>query len=311
MHFGEIMRSLISYCLIIAFCVACGAAKNGGREGNENPGKKPENSRSDLTDKLINAAFQKSAFSNVYRTKGYIRLTYVELAKKMRENTDLGYTALIPNIDIHNTIIIADHKPEIISDKIIECGNSIDRDDSTEDDASVTDRISNCKNTDFMVLKAVFWSGKELGRNGEGNWELVAFSKSENIKLWKDTRTGLVWSDIVVEDADFKTASGVKIDEEENKDNRICQVPNNLTSPHALGRISNKKIHWRLPNRNEYLQADLNGARNVLSKTSELTWTSTHAGDSNEAWAITQSTGVLVKLPTDTKIRVRCIGIPL
>lgn len=295
MSFGEIMRSFLSYCLIIAFSVACGAAKNSDREGNSPTGNGDRDNRNSIDPS--DQEFQKYAFSQAYRNKANIRLVFVDMVKAIQADTVPLTTYLIPNIEVHVDSEV--DGPMVIPSSIENCGNA------TTSTTTLADRIKSCKDT-IPDATAIYWSGKAKGINGEGNWQLVSYSNK--MKVWQDTRTGLLWSDIV-ETSDYEIASGVTVGAIDNSKDRVCQTVAD-TPRDALGNIHESKVHWRLPNRNEYLQADINGARFVLQNTDQETWTASYAGNS-EGWAITQETGVLRKANMIETLKVRCIGVPL
>lgn len=290
------MRSFLSYCLIIAFSVACGAAKNSGREGDAGTGSGDRGTNRDLSS-ADDKEFQKYSFSQAYRNKENIRLVFVDMVKALQTNTLPLTTYLIPNIEVHIDSEV--DAPMVIPSLVKDCGNA------TTSTTTLADRIKSCKDT-IPDANSIAWSGKAKGISGEGDWQLVSYSNK--MKVWQDFRTGLLWSDIV-ETADYEIASGVTVGVVDNLKDRVCQTVAD-TPRDALGNIHESKVHWRLPNRNEYLQADINGARFVLPNTDQETWTSSYAGDS-QAWAITQKTGVLRKVNMTTKLKVRCIGVPL
>jgi hypothetical protein len=73
-----------------------------------------------------------------------------------------------------------------------------------------------------------------------------------------------------------------------------------------------KNVIWRLPNKQEVLQAYLNGSSGVLSlpdsADSQLFWTVSYAED-DKAWAIDEATGALSKVATSVQLNIRCIGV--
>ncbi len=159
------------------------------------------------------------------------------------------------------------------------------------------------------------WDGMAYGTSTEGKWTLMAVTESKQ-ELWIDTRTGMIWSGIV--------ASG-----------NWCQASGNLQKPSALGitfdcsdeDINQNKnycieltipgidteVEWRLPTRNDFLQADINGLRLVLSKGNGVGfWTATMDASSeerNRAWVYNQVEANLMVEELQTVRNIRCIGI--
>ena len=76
------------------------------------------------------------------------------------------------------------------------------------------------------------------------------------------------------------------------------------------------QVKWRLPTRNDFLQADLDGLRFVMKKENETLglWTSTIRGASqkrSEAWVYHSLEGTLSADDLDTEHAVRCVGAPV
>lgn len=164
-----------------------------------------------------------------------------------------------------------------------------------------------------------FWEGTRFGASGEGSWKLVS-KNAENKEIWFDGRTGMVWSHFRKindkETFNWCIASGNKQDNT-NENGVDC---NDLAGAEsACVGLSDDgfgdKIKWRLPTRNDYLQADLNGIRFVLQKESNSgLWTSTmKAGvpGRNQAWVYHSGDGTLSSQLIATDRQVRCIGVPL
>lgn len=289
------MRSSIATLILSALLVSCGAAKNSGREGNSANSEDSDRINRDTGLTQLDADFQKSAFSQVYRNKENIRLTYSEIMDAVLNNKVPLTTRMIPDIEVHIDSEVS--SPAKIPSEITECGNSV------AEAYTLSDRIKDCKDK-VPEANAIAWAGKKNGINGEGDWQLVSYSN--NKQVWQDLRTGLLWSDIVAT-ADYEVASGVEMGSTDNFKDRVCQTITD-TPKDALGKIHSSRVEWRLPNRNEYLQADINGARFVLPNTDQLTWTSSYSGDDN-AWAINQKTGVLQLTSIGDSLSVRCVGI--
>jgi hypothetical protein len=78
-----------------------------------------------------------------------------------------------------------------------------------------------------------------------------------------------------------------------------------------LASIGLPNIKWRLPTRNDYLQADLNGIRFVLKTANSPFWTATMNSAStnrSEAWTYNQSQRTIEKVAMTDLRQVRCIG---
>jgi hypothetical protein len=140
--------------------------------------------------------------------------------------------------------------------------------------------------------------------------------KSATKEFWLDDKTGMVWSHVMTA-VNWCKASG----NTENNTTDIV-VDCNLIGE-ALSSCYNKtqeevgdQIKWRLPTRNDYLQADINGLRFVMKKEPDTTvfWTGTlraAAAGRNEAWIYGQKEGTLSSGLLTTEHQVRCIGAPV
>jgi hypothetical protein len=153
------------------------------------------------------------------------------------------------------------------------------------------------------------WKGLVNGNAGEGNWKLLARNSSGR-EVWLDESTGLFWSDVVAT-SNWCQASG-NTEPSLINDGIDCNVigagVSRCESAAVLG-LPAADIAWRLPTRGDFLQADLNGARFVLPRTTTQVWTATLAGDNREqAWSITVQTGVLSKVARDQSLGIRCVG---
>lgn len=221
-----------------------------------------------------------------YRDSGAKIISYSELIKKVKNNKLEGYK-LIPSSKTDNITTARYHN----YDNLNTCGN-------LPESESIRSRELNCTTINADQAK---WDGIANGMSGEGNWSLVYHqSPSANIdrvSIWIDHTTGLLWSDSMGEYT-WDEASGVGVNDAED----VCK---NFTA------LPLDEVKWILPSRNEFLQADLNGARFVLADTQNYFWTSLRDAQSKKAWGILQSTGELKSFADSTKLSVRCIGIPI
>lgn len=286
------MKSTMLNLVMLGALASCGAANNpDSRNGDDNSGGP--------TDRSLLAAgseeLQGQLRSQMFRFNGKEQYTYTGEVSKLKKDKLPSSHRTVPNLqyDIHNSV----KGPVSLPNSDTSCGNSFDK--------SIKSRHQDCTEKQDLDL-AITWSGKNQGISGEGSWQLISNSKSAEISnkiVWQDFSTGYLWSDLLL-GYTFEEAAGIG---QGNLENRPCQGIAGKTK-HELGRINPDIVSWRLPNRNEFLQADLNGSRFVLPNIiDELVWTASYAGN-NEAWAINIKTGVLSLQKTDTKLGVRCIG---
>lgn len=290
--------------LMLGTLVSCGAAKNNESRAGDPP---PNNG-----DRSIQPAgseeFQKTQRSHMFRNKESQQLNYYGERKALAEKTLPKTHRTIPDAerDVDTNVI----HPEKIASPEAGCGNYNGTD--TNQAVSITARHKNCAEVQGDT-NAVTWNGKNKAINGEGFWQLISNSSyTENNQVfnkivWQDLSTGLLWSDLTASYT-WEEASGNK-----NTDSRPCVSKSN-TPKHELGRIHPSIVSWRMPNRNEFLQADLNGSRFVLPNNSDFVWTASFGKTDNgidKAWAINVSTGELKLMATSTELPTRCIGVVL
>ncbi|MEX0799568.1 MAG: hypothetical protein WD025_08985 [Bacteriovoracaceae bacterium] len=188
-----------------------------------------------------------------------------------------------------------------------DCGYNIDLDEDEE--LTIDARKDDCVEKNKGDEKAIRWNGKSNGSSGEGMWELVI--KRSGKSLWQDMSTGLLWSPPSTNPVTWSLASGNGASED-----IICDGENDITSERLnfLG-MTPEEVVWRLPTRNDFLQADINGSRFVIAEKDDNTvfWTANYIKDETQAWAIQLNKGVLKALPdtASTLMNVRCVGVAL
>lgn len=166
---------------------------------------------------------------------------------------------------------------------------------------SVTQRIQDCAN---LNVDRASWIGRANGASGESTWSLVALS--ENQEVWLDTRTGLLWSDLQTA-TNWCKASG------NTQSGNTVNCATMATSEPCISSVALKNIteDWRLPTRNDYLQADLDGLRFVMKEAPTGFWTATvdsQSEDRSVAWVYVQTQGTLEKASMTQDRNVRCVG---
>ncbi len=233
----------------------------------------------DITSELNNGSGG-AILSQTFRTRGAEQLTYSAQTQNLIRQTKDGQH-LIPLPEIHNEALIP--RPTTAQN---DCG--VDKELS-----GVKSRISDCLEKNGAT--ATLWNGRDNGISGEGNFSLI--QKSGDKLTWLDDTTGMAWSSRLNEDQSWETAAGINsnIDDEDY----LCG---------SLRNIPNTEIVFRLPTRNDYLIADVNGARHVFSEIEDTFWTATSVDGSTQAWSMNLSSGASVKSSIDETFAVRCIG---
>lgn len=295
-----------NYLLGLGLCtllVGCGDVSSNHKMGtNKNPERSTQGVEGSNGDDNLR--------SHIHREKGAAVLSYAEEITKTISNTlsDKNYR-IVPVMETDsegstkNVSTVSQ-----IGRPTVTCGvaNTF---------AGIDARITDCfqKNGDKAL-----WEGFRYASAGEGTWKLVALDS--NTEIWFDGRSGMVWSEVkavaAVSTFNWCKASGNQTDESNiggvdcnslaDKDSICVGLP-------TLG-IENQ-IRWRLPTRNDFLQADLNGLRFVHKKETAGVglWTATMvAGVSGrtDAWIYNSSNGTLSSDKLSTLHSVRCIGAP-
>lgn len=176
---------------------------------------------------------------------------------------------------------------------------------------SLTEKIADCvlKNSTLAT-----WSGTSNAGSSEAIWKLVTLADvaGDIVEVWHDGRTGMVWSSIVVGAANWCKASGnaqAAIQGVSAVDCVATGASKNLCGDYSL--VELPKVNWRLPTRNDYLQADLDGIRFVFIHGANSFWTATTSTDvtaRNKAWTYDMKYGTLAAELMTTDRSVRCIG---
>jgi hypothetical protein len=295
----KIIPFLVGPCLL-TLLVGCNDVSSNHKLGSEpvvaTPGVEGTNTRDDL-------------LSSIHREKGSPVLTYAdEITATL--NSTLSQT-------IYRSIPMMAKDDEGSSLSVITITN-IGRPKTVcgiGDFAGIDARVSDClsKNNDSAL-----WDANRYGSSGEGNWNLVT-RNADGKEIWLDTRSGMVWSDPVTDTGvnvfNWCKASG------NTEGNTTTETINCTTVGENKSLCENTtfadvgtQVTWRLPTRNDYLQADLNGLRFVLSKeTNTGAWTATMRAASvgrTEAWVYNSAEGTLSSGTLTTERQVRCVGAP-
>lgn len=293
-------QTLTLFIIAIFSLSACLEAPNnsGGRENNnpQRPGINTGEGESDLSPYLR---------SQTFRDRGTSQYTINNLRKFLIDNSANAYP--------DNIFGIPDRQAHDIDEQTINyvsSGNNTDCGLLADDNSpNIQKRIADCKEKFKSNPDARYWEGKRNGLSGEGNWVLVL--KKGDRHIWLDESTNLVWTDNITE-ATWPIASGSEV----ASTNAIChndfltQDVADENTDYFAG-LTPDEIKLRLPTRNDFLLADINGARFVLDDLASKTyWSANYISDTNQAWTINQKDGILSKTSISaTGISVRCVGI--
>lgn len=270
---------IIPFIVLLVLSTSCLEATKGKREKEAK-----QNNRNEKKCEETNTCDRELAKTNseqrsmLFRDKGSKIYSYSELANLIVEDKlpDTHRLVTDPAHDIDSEV---GQSANIASD----CGHGSEL-------TTVKERITHCQKTN---KDSASWNGEDNGIAGEGNWALVYHFQGRSV--WLDESTNLLWS------FNIKSDDWHKASETNAKDSKmICS---------NLNVFNKDEVKWKLPNRNEFLQADLNGARFVLRETSQTYWTaSSSAVNVSDAWSIKQDTGVLALEDKNTEHNIRCVG---
>jgi|GEM_PF-1281823 len=196
---------------------------------------------------------------------------------------------------------------------------------------SITARIANCLSVNGA---AATWNGSTEGTNGEATWKLVTRLNSKEV--WRDERSGLVWSDTDGSSYNWCYAAGnAQSDDPSGYCNNasyqdqttpysVCAEPSGSQGALSgddyvggtysdmkggMGKLSTDAVRWRLPVRNDYLQAEIDGIRYVLPNMYQAFWSATVFSNSRDvAWYFDGYVGYISYGYRYSNYGVRCVG---
>jgi hypothetical protein len=295
---GTLFMIKIQSLLILILLAGCGEDVSSNR-------RLGENTTPDRTTPELGSEGSDFLHSHIHREKGSTVLTYAEEIRKTLAN-DLPAT-------LYRLIPLIEKDDEGSSQNVItldEIGRP-NTDCGTGTFSGIDARITDCfqKNAEKAL-----WEGVRYGASGEGTWKLI--SRNSSKEIWLDAETGMVWSYLIPSSMNWCKASG----------NSESLTPTTTVDCSTLGAQVSAcvgaslsemadQVKWRLPTRNDYLQADLNGLRFVLNRENNPgLWTATIRGTSSgrsEAWIYSSKEGTLLSDKLENEKQVRCIGVPV
>ena len=191
--------------------------------------------------------------------------------------------------------------------------------------ATVSARIAHCLTQNGANAT---WTGSTKGTSGEGTWKLVTRTSGTK-EVWRDERTGLVWSDIVGNDNWCKASgNGLPNDERCNGNtSSYCAEGGSLTpaivgenwttgvyneTKGGMGAVatgSSPSVIWRLATRNDWLQAEINGVRFVLPNMLVSLWcASVYSTNRDVACLFNSYNGSTGGVSRFVSMEFRCLG---
>lgn len=213
--------------------------------------------------------------------------------------------------------------------------------------ATIINRIADCSS---IFGGNARWNGAVSGNAGQGVWNLVsrsgAKSGSKGREVWRDERTGLLWSSVVGTATNWCKASGssnatnVSASIKESDPSSICDNGTHQNQTTAIsgcfegtgftttdasidnlgkvgmnlaGSATSPKVAWRLPTLYDYEVADANGLRFVLSDLGANgnldEWTATISSSiRSRAWIYNGAQGVHSTKARTLTSAFRCVG---
>ncbi len=291
MKMNHARKQLLASFLLLSFVSSCGDDIASSRANRPLPGgpSTPE--------VLPQASGQRS---QIPREKGSPVLSYAEeIQKTLAGSLPVNLYRLVPEQEKDDES--ASLTVQSLGRPLVDCGGGTSF-------ATITARIADCvqKNSDRAT-----WDGTRFGVAGDGNWNLVA--KTEAGEFWLDSLTKLIWSPILTPTNWCRASgnaqgigAGATVD---------CQTGAGGTPSCDDGALDvvGTSVRWRIPTRNDFLQADLNGLRSVLVKEADGTglWTGTvrsSSTDRREAWVYQSKEGILTSDAMTATKPLRCIG---
>lgn len=281
-------QGLITFLSLMTLLAGCGEEVSSNRKGGTTSPRQTQTPEIDPSTVLL---------SGIHRERGSSPLTYRQEIKKNGEGTTIRP---IPDIRLDDEgteglSVTSASRPTV------NCG--------LVRTSTLNEKIDDCSKKNGSKAS---WNGTNFASSSEGMWRLVAKTEAGK-EFWVDTRTGMIWSD-QLDDANWCQASGnsqgtsdeIGVDcQTEGAGKSLCTNYDPLELP---------LVSWRLPSRNDYLQADLDGIRFVLKKVTDNTfWTATTASTAAPAkrefaWTYSMGNGTLIAEEMITARHIRCIG---
>jgi hypothetical protein len=289
---------------LIPLLVSCGGDVSSNRKKGNNSSS-PDRS----TQAAEGSAGQDNIRSFIHREKGSTVISYTqEISKTLAKDLPMSLYRTIPSME----------KDDEGSAKNVITTTNIGRPTTScgigENFAGIDARITDCY---LKNREKALWEGQRYGAAGEGTWKLVGLS-ADGKETWFDGRTGMVWSDLHSK-TNWCKASG-NTENATTTETIDCNNFNDTISGEevcidAVTPGLGTQIKWRLPTRNDFLQADLNGLRFVLIKeNADGLWTATmkaRVPGRTDAWVYHSTDGSLSSANLATERQVRCIGVPV
>ncbi|HLE01394.1 MAG TPA: hypothetical protein VJB59_14115 [Bdellovibrionota bacterium] len=224
-----------------------------------------------------------------------------------------------------------------------------------KDVTTINDKIADC-DTQHAVKPSwnifpgtVEWSGLVNSNSGQGSWTLVtivslalangAVCDTDCREVWRDDRTGLLWSSVLGSDNWCRAAGNAEAGDAAYCANAVYQPdfpiaqswcaelgPTQMKETAAageswasqsyhrgkggMGMSTTPSVRWRLPTQWDYWLADANGSRYVLTNNvNAVEWIATIRGaDRTYARAFNSYQGGMTNYLRSTNYGVRCVG---
>lgn len=295
------LQALILISSLSLFFVGCNddIARNRGKSSNNNNGGTGQT----ITKEIF------AVYSGINRNRRSVPISYTT---EVNINSESANIRRIPdiNLDDDGADGVNVSTRSTLGRPTIVCGLG---------KTTLKEKIADCASASKNGLKAT-WEGTLEAGNAESTWKLVTLAENTTTtpvtkyEVWIDERTGMVWSDVISTNANWCKASGsdaapsatVAID---------CATldPNNTNICTSLDLIDLPGVTWRLPTRQDFLQADIDGMRFVLKPGTNAFWTATVSTVNtvrDSAWTYLQDRGTLSSELMNTDRNVRCIGTP-
>ncbi|NBW99264.1 hypothetical protein EBR03_06800, partial [bacterium] len=178
---------------------------------------------------------------------------------------------------------------------------------------TIEERVSDC---DSKNGNKAFYSGKNYGQSGEGDWKLVTRT-SGGYEVWRDERTKLIWSDSLSSGYNWCQAAGYSSNSDTTSVTgyncqageggslqpstplSVCADASLLAGLNGIstyetpssederkGNLSVSSVKWRLPTIEDWQLANVNGIRKVLPNMDAWFWSaSSYSSYVSYAWS--------------------------
>ncbi len=294
-------HKILIFTICYSILTSCGDASRGDKSDPVSVTSPVQ----DITDQILLDGLSKIIFTNAFRDRGMPQITQSVESISSVDSTSPYYYRDITEVSNDDegghasSVIIKNLRPDT------ECGTAVEQN-------SIVKKMEDCKSKNSFSS----WEGEGNGISAESNWHLVVRT-SAGSEIWFDAATKLLWSENMGV-GNWCKASGNSENLPVGGQMVSCSTigsSENWCGDTALktdekGGIDSSLVSWRLPTRNDFFQADIDGIRFVVSNINKDFWSATiYSAARQNAWFYNGVYGTVSTIKRDNATKnIRCVG---